>query len=195
MRSITQGMGAHKLLAAAATALSMAGAQAAVVDFFYNSDVVATLTSSGGTDFSMAFTYAPDGNASFISSLCLAGGPSSGTFANTGTEAASGTNNPNGNSCDPGATWEISWPTSNQQNRFQVGETSTWSITPSDANDWTFNTLHVQAFLNGQSIKLDGCLQGADCGNHGAPEPSTLLLLGGALLAGGFARRRPQAKA
>ena len=37
-----------KASAAGAVALSMAGAQAAVVDFFYGSDIVATMTTSAG---------------------------------------------------------------------------------------------------------------------------------------------------
>ena len=192
MRSIVKGLRARPLLTAAAAALSMSASHAAIVDFYYGTNVAASLTASGGTDFSLAFTYSPGGSASFISSLCLAGGPSSGTFANTGTESASGTNNPS-NSCDAGSTWEIKWPTSNKPgtNRFEVGDTSTWSITPTVANDWSYNNLHIQAFTeDGQSIKLDGCLRD-ECGN-GTPEPSTLALLGGALLAGNLMRRRRQ---
>lgn len=60
-----------------------------------------------------------------------------------------------------------------------------------DAITFDSSLVHIQALANGQSIKLTGC-NAADeaCTTQEVPEPATMFLLGGGLLAAGFLVRK-----
>lgn len=184
-----------RLKAAVAAAL-VAGAGAAnalVVDFYSGADLIATMTTSGSTTFELDFVYAPGGSASYIDYINLAG--PGGTFTNLGPQAATASYSAGGFT-DQGSTfnWQIDFPNANNpgSDRFLVGDTASWSITTTDPEAWDFNLLHVNAFLNGNSIKLAGCERGEDCiPTTTIPEPSTYaLMLAGLGVVGFMARRR-----
>ncbi len=184
-----------KSAAAAAVACSMASAQAAIIDFRFGADVVATMTTSGSTDFLLNFTYAPaTAGVAFINDLLLTG-PTTGTFSHLSGEmgTACKTSSPGCAAEGTGATWKISWPTSGgpSSNRFLEGESSSFRIAPSDLTAWDFSRLHINAFLDGQSIKLTGCTRGDPaCEPNKIPEPGTLALLGLGLVGLAAASRR-----
>ena len=179
------------LLATVASVAPLGSASAATFNFFYNTDLVATISTSGGTVFDMDFVYAPGGSASFINDVFLyhpTATLANSTFTNLGPEAASASFGPPNN-----GGWIISFPTGNNDNRFIVGESTGWSIVTSDASGWDFGRLHINAFLNGNSIKLDACLDGdPNCTpeRDPLPEPGTLALLGLGLIGLGASRRR-----
>lgn len=184
-----------------AKALAMAGiiaagsnAQAIVVDFYYSGAAMATMSTTGSTDFSLQFLTAPSSSTAFINELFMAG--PGGTFTDTSSATSITASYDATGFTNAGYTfnWKLDFPQPNNAARFIVGETATWSIVTTDPNAWDFNMLHINAFLDGQSIKLVGCERGSTgCGSNDVPEPASLALLGASLLGLAFTRRQQKA--
>lgn len=206
-----------KLIAGVALASCGFTTQAAVYDFVDSGLLYATLTTSGGTDFSLNFLAAPSPSTAFIFNLELAitgADPCGGAF--TAFSTATQSSGSMTGTCDPSGftdasktfNWEILFPTSNSPgtDRMEVGDIANFSISPSDISAWSISQLHVNAYnALGQSIKLTGCVEGTDgctpppppppnC-TPGVdctllPEPGVLSLLGVSLLGLAGMRRR-----
>lgn len=187
--------------AAAAIAVSAAGtAKADVVGFYYNTDLVATLGITGNTNFSLSFIYAPaSSGVAFMNDLLLEYPGSWGgnlTFLNLGGDTAPDATAQGCQSCSfegTDANIKISWPVAGNGARFNEGEVSNFQITTTNPDRWDFSRLHINAFLNGDSIKLTGseCTSGT-CVSK-VPEPGSLALMSLALLGAGVGlRRRPK---
>jgi hypothetical protein len=180
----------RSLFAAAAVACAAGAAQAQTIEFWDGTALRATLTMSGTTDFSLSFLSAPDSGA-YVDQLYFQG--PAGTFADTDTTTLS-----SATFCAAGCNiagtdynWEIQFPNANDENRLILGETATFSITVTDPNDFGLPAgIHLNAFINGQSVRLDGCV--SDCGPvPGIPEPETYaLMLAGLGVVGFMAKRR-----
>jgi len=180
--------------AVAAMLVCAAGAaSAATMSFFDGATEVATLTWSGGTDFSLTFLTAPDASA-FVKSIEFVG--PSGTFSDTDSTTSS-----SGTFCAAGCmdagtayNWDVEFTTANNAGRLTIGETATWSISPTSADAFGAPGLvHINAYLNGDSIKLDGCSTGSEgCGPvPSIPEPQTYaLMLAGLGVLGFLGKRR-----
>lgn len=172
-----------------ASALSMTSANALTVSFYNGSNLFATLSTSGGTTFSLLFNGQGTVAGAYIDYIDMAG--PGGTFTNTSsaavTTASVGIYSAAGFT-DAGSTynWQIEFPNPNTFARLTIGETATWSIVVTDPNAWNFNLLHVNAFdAQGRSIKLLSCI---DCTPQ-VPEPGTLALFSLGLLGLGLSRR------
>jgi hypothetical protein len=179
-------------------------AKADVIGFYDNNNLVAKLTTSGNTDFRLDFLYAPaSAGTAFINDLLL---DYTGSLSDI-----IGAYHLGGDTADPvdfckvgpgcsaegtSADVKLSWATANSPSRFQEGEWSNFRISTTDPTKWDFSRLHINAFLNGQSIKLTGqeCVNG-DCSPPGqVSEPSSLALFGLALVGAGLATRRRRVK-
>ena len=183
-----------KALVAAGLIATGGAANALIVDFYDGTDLIATMETSAGTTFELEFVYAPGGGAAFIDYINLAG--PGGLFVAGLGQTISDVDYSAAGFTDSGNTynWRVDFPNSNRPgtDRFGVGDTATWAIVVTDPEAWDFNMLHVNAFLNGESIKLESCVRGADCvPTTPIPEPSTYaLMLAGLGVVGWMARRR-----
>jgi hypothetical protein len=187
-----------RLAATAAMIAPVGSAHAVAYNYYYGSDLVATMTTSANTTFQLDFIYAPAApGAAFINDILLlnTGNATLGnsTFTNVGPEQGAASYNSAGFEGGPW-NWRISFPTAGNagSNRFIEGESSSWSITSTSMGDWDLSRLHINAFLNGDSVKLIGCEVGdTSCSPPSeVPEPGMLALLGLGLAGLGFARRR-----
>jgi hypothetical protein len=176
--------------------LASGNASALVFNFINGSDLYATLEVTGNTNFDLEFVGENVASGGFINELWLDG--PNGTFTDNSTDtAATGTYSLNGYNGGGGAgsiyDWEIQFPNSNKDpaDRLTIGEHALWSITDTNPTDWSLSKIHINAFdINGNSIKLDGCLEGRDCDTTEISEPGTLVLLGLGLAGLGLTRRR-----
>ncbi len=186
--------------------LPMASANAGLLVNFYNgADLYATLTTSGSTDFALNFVGTGVAAGGFVNELFMDG--PNGTFSNTtaaGVTTVTGEydlNKFNGGGGQKIYDWHIQFPQPNDSSRLTVGETATWSIVTTDANAWSLDKIHINAFDGRNSIKLDGCIDGTDdCGEvvtpppvPGVPEPGALALVSLALLGAGLSSCRKKA--
>jgi len=185
-----------KTVAVVALSAAVSSANAIVVNFFNGSTLYATMTTSGATDFDLNFIGTGSAGA-FLNDLEMAG--PTGTFANIAGDGGDATASYSAAGfTDQGKTynWHIFFETANNTNRITTGEHFLFSITPTPNSVWNFDLLHINAFdAAGNSIKLDGCIDGSTgCGGGGggggAPEPESLALVGLALAAAGFAGKR-----
>jgi hypothetical protein len=185
-----------KSAGAVALAASVGSTQAAVFDFYYGNSVVATMSTSGSTTFTLEFVYAPAGaGTSFINDILMLNTGNAtlanSTFTNVGPEQGTAAYNAAG--FEGGLwNWKVSFPMSNAPgtNRFLEGESTIWKIESTQISQWDFGSLHINAFLNGDSIKLDACERGDTSCTPTVPEPGTLALLGLGLIGLAVHRRR-----
>jgi len=183
-----------KPVVAAVLACAAGAASAGSMSFFDGATEVATMSWSGGTDFALTFLTAPDPSA-FINNVKFQG--PDGTFADTDSTTSSSASFCPAGCVDAGTSynWAVSFETANNPGRLTIGETATWSITPTDSNAFgTPGLVQINAYFNGNSIKLEGCVTGSDgCGPPVAsvPEPETYaLMLAGLGVLGFLGRRR-----
>lgn len=186
-------------LAATAALIAPTGAAHAVAyNYYYGSDLVATITASADTTFQLDFIYAPAApGTAFINDILLLNTgnatPANSVFTNLGLEQGTASYNSSGFEGGPW-NWKLSFPTAGNpgSNRFLEGESSSWSITSTSIGEWDLSRLHINAFLNGGSVKLTGCEVGdTTCSPPSeVPEPGMLVLLGLGLAGLGFTRRR-----
>jgi hypothetical protein len=152
----------------------------AVYDFFYGSDKVAVLTTTGNTAFTFTFLSAPDTGA-FINDILLDMG--SGKFSNTTAGATTPTYAFNEKGFEgTGMQTKISFPMRNGLDRLTSGERASWTI--EGAFDGPAR-VHVNAFINGDSVKL----------TTPVPEPETYAMALVALGVLGAFRRLRRSKA
>lgn len=197
MRLITKPRSVFVRSAIAACTLAAAAAsQAAVYDFYDGSALFATMTTSGGTTFSLQVASSIN-SAAYIDYLNLAGPGGTFSYGSAGVATLTGNSYSAGGFVDQGSqyNWQLQWANSNANGgaaRLTGGETVTWSITVTDPSAWNFNLLHVNAYDGRNSIKLSGCERSTaqPCTVTQVPEPGSLALVGLALAAGGLVLRR-----
>ena len=175
-----------KSAGAVALAASVGSTQAATFDFYYGNNVIATMTTSGSTTFVLEFVDAPAGpDTAFINDILMLNTGNAtlanSTYTNVGLEDGTPAYNAAGFESGPW-NWKVSFPTSNSpaSNRFHEGESTEWKIENTQVSQWDFGQLHINAFLNGDSIKLAGCERGDESCTPEVtpvPEPGTLALL------------------
>ena len=174
--------------------LASGNASALVFNFVNGSDLYATLTTSGSTDFDLHFVGENVDSGAFINELWLDG--PDGTFTDNSTDTTViGSYSDNGYNGGGGAgniyDWYIDFPQPNNFDRLTIGEHALWSIETTSPDAWSISKVHINAFDgNGNSIKLDGCIVGRDCDTTEVPEPATLALLGLGLAGLRIARKR-----
>lgn len=174
--------------------LASGNASALVFNFVNGSDLYATLTTSGSTDFDLHFVGENVDSGAFINELWLDG--PDGTFTDNSTDTTViGSYALNGYNGGGGAgniyDWFINFPQPNDADRLTIGEHALWSIETTNSDAWSISKVHINAFDgNGNSIKLDGCIVGRDCDTTEISEPGTLVLLGLGLAGLGLTRRR-----
>lgn len=184
------------LIAAVAASCAVGTANATTFDFYNGSDLYATLTFTGSTDFDLYFVGTNVAPGGYIDYINLAG--PCGSFTDNSTQtAATGTCDADGFT-DAGKTynWQVQFPNANNPNRFVIGEHAYFSI--GATGDWDFNLLHVNAYdAQGNSIKLTSSsstssTSSSSSGDVPEPGPMSLTLLGLGLLGAGFMRRAKQ---
>jgi PEP-CTERM motif len=172
-----------------ATALASAPSHALVINFLNGSDLYATLTTSGATNFDLHFVGTNVAPGGFVNELFM-NGPN-GFFVNTSTQTtAIGTYALNGFNGGGGGgniyDWHIDFPQPNNASRLAIGEHGRWSIVVTNPDAWSIDKIHINAFdAAGNSIKINGCVDGTvGCGGGGnqVPEPGSLALLAIGLL-------------
>jgi hypothetical protein len=184
-----------KIVAGAAATFSVGAANATTIDFYNGSDLYATLTFTGTTDFDLYFAGTGQAGA-YVDYINLAG--PCGTFTDNSTDTvASGTCSAGGFT-DAGKTynWQIQFPNANNASRFTADEHALFSI--GATGTWDFDLIHINAYdANGNSIKLTGSsstssTSSSSSGDVPEPGPMSLTLLGLGLLGAGFMRRAKQ---
>lgn len=178
------------VLAAAAASIALAStpSHALVINFFNGSNLYATMTTTPATNFDLHFVGTGVAPGAFINDLYM-NGPNGFFFNRVGTQAtATGNYSLNGYNGGGGQgniyDWLIDFSQANNANRLNVGEHALFSIVVTDPNAWSIEKVHINAFdAAGNSIKIDGCVEGtAGCGGTQVPEPASLALLGIGLL-------------
>lgn len=179
----------------ASVALTATPSHALQINFYNGADLYATMTTAPATSFDLHFVGTGVAAGGFINELFMDG--PTGTFTDLSVQTtASATYALNGFNGGGGAgniyDWKIDFPNPNNASRLTIGEHGLWSITVTDPNAWVLNKIHINAFdANGNSIKIDGCVDGTrGCGSTSVPEPASLLLLGAGLAGFGIWRRK-----
>jgi len=186
---------------AAGLVFPVASANALVINFYNGANLYAKMTTSNSTSFDLYFVGAGVSASGFINELFMDG--PAGTFTNNSVAtSASGTYSLNGFNGGGGGgnvyDWKIDFPNANNASRLTVGEHGLWSITTTANDAWNLNKIHINSFDGTNSIKLNGCIEGANCGGGGVgsgrsssvPEPATLALVGLGLMGARLSRRR-----
>jgi hypothetical protein len=190
-----------KLLAGILLSAVGLSAHATLYTFTYGGSSVATLNTSGTTLFEFNFSAQPAGstgafindvNLDYTSSISNCNNLTFAAIADPSTGMTSTCDKNGYTNAGDSYNYKIDFPNSNNLDRFVVGELAKWSIMTTDPSNWGLAMVHINAFINGQSVKLYGCTDPNDCKPPVVPEPTPLSLIGIGLLALLGARRFKQ---